>query len=113
MPVIRTRVHCVRCPRVRRIPPRRFFCENADFLVLDHAVDDTRHFGSGHVRCPGHEATVVLPDEEHFLERDGLACRVRPMVNGNRAPRFDPDLTSATLNDRVHLDTSFALNAKP
>ena len=45
--------------------PSSLLREDADFLVLDHTVDDTRHFGSGHVRCPGHEATVVLPDEEH------------------------------------------------
>lgn len=81
------------------------FREHADFLVLDHAVDDPGDGCPGHVRRASHEPAVVLPNKQDFVERDVVASLVRTMVDRNRRPWFNLDLPAATLNYRVHPDT--------
>src|SRR5687767_8187063 len=76
--------------------------EDAHFRAARLAVDDTHHFGAAHERRTGGHFSTVPRQKQHLIEGHLLASLGGLPVELDGGAFRDLDLTTSSLNDRVH-----------
>src|SRR5438445_5115826 len=83
------------------LPP--LLLEHADLRSARLAVDNGQDARVGDEGGAGDDLTAIVLDKQHLLERQLRAGLARRTVDDDDGPRRYPVLTTASLNDCVHV----------
>ena len=102
MPVMRTRVNAVRCPRVRRHAFRRRFRNTRIFGPRSSASTTPVTVALGTYGAPAREGSVA-GHEQNAIENDLVPDLLVQAVDGHERVLLDAHLPAAALDNREHV----------